>query len=299
MHFRPLALDDKPLVDAALAADPPAVSEMTFTNLRVWRHRRSVALACDEGGALVLLCQEQGRSFFLPPVGAADPVAAVRRLEAHARAAGFPVRLERVPRAAADALADAGYAVAPERDQFDYVYAVAEIAALAGRHFDGKRNQIRQLTAAHACAFERLDDAAVAACLALEAAWCDLRSCTLDAGLAAEQQAIVECLREHRRFGLTGGLLRVDGRVTAFALAEPLTADTAVVHFEKADPGVTGAYQLMNHWFCREALAGFAFVNREQDLGLPGLRQTKLAWRPHHLVEKFTVVAAPGAAAPG
>ena len=98
---------------------------------------------------------------------------------------------------------------------------------------------------------------------------------------------------------MIGGLVRVDGRVKAFALGEPLAAGTAVVHFEKADPGIAGVYQLMNHWFCREALGGFSFVNREQDLGLPGLRQTKRGWRPHHLVEKFTVTGVGEAGDPG
>ena len=58
-------------------------------------------------------------------------------------------------------------------------------------------------------------------------------------------------------------------------------------------------YQLINHWYCREALAGYSFVNREQDLGLPGLRQAKLDWGPHHLVEKFTVTAAGKPGDPG
>jgi len=299
MHFSPLTLEDKPRVDAALAADPPTVSELTFTNLWAWRRKRAIFTATDDAGALLLLCEEQGRHFFLPPVGDIDPAATARRLQAFAKGAGFDLRIERVPSATAGILAAAGFPVAAERAEFDYVYAVGEIASLAGRHFDGKRNQIRHLTATHACAFEPIDDAAAEECLALEEAWCDLRACHLDEGLAAEQGGIAECLRSRRRFGLIGGLVRVDGRVKAFALGEMLAAGTAVVHFEKADPGITGVYQLMNHWFCREALAGFSFVNREQDLGIPGLRQTKLGWRPHHLVEKFTVTAGAESEDPG
>lgn len=288
MEFLPLTLDDKPAVDAALAAAPPRISELTFTNLWVWRRKRAVSLARDRG-ALLLLCEERGRRFFLPPVGAADLAATAGRLRAYASDAGFAFAIERVPGADAGVLAAAGYAAAADRDHFDYVYAVPAIAALSGRHFDGKRNQVHRLTAAHRCAYEPLDDDTIAECLALEEDWCDLRSCRLDEGLAAEQGAIVESLRGHRTFGLIGGLVRVDGRVKAFALAERLFAGTAVVHFEKADPAIAGLYQLVNHWFCREALGGFDFVNREQDLGIPGLRQAKEGWRPHHLVEKYTV----------
>jgi len=294
MEFRALALDDKPLLDAAFAADPPEISELTFTNLWVWRRKRTVAVARDDDGALAIVCEEHGERFFFPPVGAPDPVAAVERLQAHARAAGFAFSIRRVPAALAHSLTAAGFPAAPDRDSFDYVYVVRDLAMLEGRHFDGKRNQIRQLTQAHDCAFAPLDDAAVADCLALEEQWCDLRACHLDEGLAAEQEAIGACLRLRRELGVFGGVVRVDGRLKAFAIAERLGPDTAVVHFEKADPGVTGIYQLINHWLCRETLGEYVFVNREQDLGLPGLRQAKTGWRPHHLVEKWTVTAPPG-----
>jgi hypothetical protein len=291
MEFRPLTFDDKPLLDAAIAADPPETSELTFTNLWAWRRKRAVAVARDADGALALLCEEHGERFFLPPIGSTDPAAAAGRLLAHTRSADFAFLMRRVPAAMAGALAAAGFAAAPDRDNFDYVYAVRDLAALEGRHFDGKRNQIRQLTQAHACTFAPLDDDAVADCLALEEQWCDLRACHLDEGLAAEQEAIGICLRSRRELGVFGGVIRVDGRLKAFAIAERLGPDTAVVHFEKADPAVTGLYQLINHWLCREALGAFVFVNREQDLGIPGLRQAKSGWRPHHLVEKWTVTA--------
>jgi hypothetical protein len=289
MEFRPLAFDDKRLIDAALDADPPEISELTFTNLWVWRRKRSVSIARYGGGAIGVLCEERGERYFLPPIGASDPAAAASRLLDHARGAGFPFVMRRVPAAVARSLAAAGFAATPDRHNFDYVYAVRDLAALAGRHFDGKRSQIRQLTQAHACSFSPLDDHAVADCLALEEQWCDLRACHLDEGLAAEQEAIGACLRSRRELGVFGGAVRVDGRLKAFAIAERLAPDTAVVHFEKADPAVTGLYQLVNHWFCREALGGFTFVNREQDLGIPGLRQAKLGWRPHRLVEKWTI----------
>jgi len=298
MDFQPLAWPDRRRVGAALAADPPSTSELTFTNLWVWRGARSIRLGADESGALVALCEEHGARFFLPPVGAADPAATAQRLRAFARAQGFPFEVRRAPGALAETLRAAGFAAREDRDSFDYVYEVGALASLEGRHFDGKRNQVRRLTRERACVFAPLDAAVAAECLALEEDWCDLRACRLDAGLTAEQAAIGECLRSHRELELIGGVVRVDGRVKAFALAERLAGDTAVVHFEKADPQVPGLYQLVNHWFCREALGAFRFVNREQDLGIPGLRQAKESWRPHHLVAKFTVSAPGDAPAP-
>ena len=77
--------------------------------------------------------------------------------------------------------------------------------------------------------------------------------------------------------------------IQAFALGERLNKSTAVWHFEKALPEINGLSQLVNQWFAKECLAEFEFVNREQDLGIPGLRQAKESYYPDHLVEKMTV----------
>jgi hypothetical protein len=84
-----------------------------------------------------------------------------------------------------------------------------------------------------------------------------------------------------------GGAIYVDGCLEAFALGEKLNENTAVVHFEKANPEIRGLYQLINQWFCKNVLQGFTYVNREQDLGSEGLRRAKISYRPHHMVEKF------------
>jgi hypothetical protein len=78
-------------------------------------------------------------------------------------------------------------------------------------------------------------------------------------------------------------------RIAAFAVAERLTPDTAVIHFEKGSTLYPGVYQAINQAICREALAQFEFVNREQDLGVEGLRKAKQSYYPAFLIEKFEV----------
>jgi hypothetical protein len=74
------------------------------------------------------------------------------------------------------------------------------------------------------------------------------------------------------------------------SIAEKLTGDTAVIHFEKANPDIDGLYQVINQWTCQYSLKEFRFVNREQDLGEPGLRKAKLSYHPHHMVKKYVVL---------
>ena len=103
MDFRRLSLADKPLVDAALEKYPPEISELTFANLFCWSSKRAIQLA-ESGGRLVLLAEEKGRRFFLPPVCMCDAVSAAQATFEHARAAGFEPVMERVPETMADEL---------------------------------------------------------------------------------------------------------------------------------------------------------------------------------------------------
>jgi hypothetical protein len=293
LNFRPIGIGDKRLVDAAFESYPPETSELTFTNLFCWLAKRPVQVAERESG-LVLLCEEAGRRFFLPPSCLCDAAGAVRAMFDHARSQGLEPVVGLVPEETAKELAAAGFGTAEDRDNFDYVYAVEDLAFLEGRHYDGKRNFIKQVTGRYKCEYRHIDAGNVADCLALETTWCNLRHCDVDPGLAAEQKAIATCLEHWQDFGLIGGAVVIEGRIEAFTVGEKLNPTTAVVHFEKANPEIHGLYQLINHWFCQRELLEFKFVNREQDLGIPGLRQAKQSYRPHYLVAKYTVAERPG-----
>ena len=88
---------------------------------------------------------------------------------------------------------------------------------------------------------------------------------------------------------MTGGCLLVNERVQAFTLGEPLNGNTVVIHLEKATPELPGAFQAINREFLAREWADWEFVNREQDVGQPGLRKSKESYLPEHMVEKFVV----------
>ena len=104
-----------------------------------------------------------------------------------------------------------------------------------------------------------------------------------------EWAAINAALADFQALELQGGVILINDRVEAFTCGELLNAATAVIHLEKANPEVRGLYAVINQQFCQQAWAGVPFVNREQDLGEPGLRTAKMSYHPHHLVEKFRI----------
>lgn len=284
-NIKQLTLEDRPAIMDWLRRHPSTVSEITFTNLYIWSTARPVWFTVT-GNTLVFLVRprEDSDHFCIlgPPVG---PWPGARRI------AETVTGLEgwfRTDEATALLLQNEGLNVVPDENNADYVYPVSEMAILPGREYHAKRNLIRQCQDLYKCAYEPITALNLPECQDLQERWCRARNCGQDAGLCQENAAVREALIHFQEFELIGGLIRVDGLVQSFALAEELAPGTAVWHIEKAMPGFIGLGQLITHWFAGKALAGYEFVNREQDLGLPGLRQAKKSWNPHHMVQKFS-----------
>jgi hypothetical protein len=285
-ELRPVDLEAKPLVETYWHQHPPQVSELTFTNLFVWRHSRPVFFAEVEG-SLVFLVNGNGSPHdpnvvFGHPLGGVSPAKVAKALDMEI------VGFVRIPGSTASVLRNAGLDVEEDRDNADYVYRVEDLAELAGRRFHKKRNLVKQCLEAYACKYEPIAPELVTECSAMQDRWCQARRCGRNPGLCNEYLAIRESFDHWKSLQLVGGAIRIDGKIQAFALGETLRSGTAVCHFEKAMPEFQGLGQLINKWYAQYALKGFEFENREQDLGIPGLQQAKKSYHPDHMVDKFT-----------
>jgi len=105
--------------------------------------------------------------------------------------------------------------------------------------------------------------------------------------LLSESEAVRESLVNFPVLKIDGGVILIDGKVEAFTLGELLNDQTAVVHIEKANPENPGLYAMINQQFCENRWRDLLYINREQDLGEPGLRKAKLSYYPDHFVESF------------
>lgn len=218
------------------------------------------------------------------PWGAGDFKSAVRTLLQNG---GTLTRVPEGPKVLVEKEPD--LAIAWDRDNSDYLYSLRELVELKGRHFDGKRNQIRKFKSSQKYDYLPLEPELARACLDIEAFWCLEKDCEHVAALDHERLAIRELVEHYGEFRLLGGAIRLQDRLAAFALGEALNPETLVIHFLKALPGVPGLYQIMLNEFLSRAGAGFKFVNLEQDLGVPGLRQSKESYHPLRLVNAYTL----------
>ncbi|MEW6357877.1 MAG: phosphatidylglycerol lysyltransferase domain-containing protein [Planctomycetota bacterium] len=286
--FRPMTLSDRGLVEGYRTRSAIEVSELTFTNLFAWRRAKAVYVA-EQNGVLLIARVAHGMAWMLPPLGQCDWAEPVPRVLGSKCDGMEIVGMERAPEALAETLRKAGLNVEHDRDNSDYVYCREDLAELKGNKYRKKRNQVHSTLADYRCEYEEIHGPVLDECRAFQDHWCETKQCGRVPGLCQEYRAIMETLDHFDDLGLIGGAIRVEGKIRAFTIGEELLPDTAVVHFEKADITVPGLSQVINYWFCQKSLGRFEFVNREQDLGIPGLRKAKESYHPHHMVEKYRI----------
>ena len=285
--FERLTLDQKPEYDALLDRAAHRGCTFSFVNLYIWGRQ----CAARVGEDLLLFSHYAGRTLYPYPVCAEDPRPALDALMADARERGIPFRLSGLNRE------DVEHLQSWYPDQFifhcgrgghDYVYAIDDLADLKGKKYQPKRNHINRFLAEHPdVRILPLSEETLADAKALADRWYQRRSPEEDAGM--ELVALNRAFAHWQELGMEGLVMYVGEQVAAMTMGSRLGADTVDVHFEKADTDYPGAYAVINRAFARhirEKYPKVKFLNREDDMGLEGLRKAKLSYYPHHMVEK-------------
>jgi hypothetical protein len=270
----------------------PQTSELTFTNLYIWRHAYGAKITrIGEVVCLFSWRADPEDSFLLPPLGPGASTEHVRRgldlLAEH----GHDAKLCRVGQEGLERLGiTAGeFDLQSDRDNWDYVYRVRDLIDLPPDRYPDKVIHLKNFTRKYRYEYRRITPDLVSACQELQDLWCDEKHCDLYSSLRAEARAVKEVLADLEDLHVVGGAILVNDRVQAFTLGEPLNRDTVVIHIEKASPDLHGAFQVINREFLVHEWADWQYVNREQDVGEPGLRRAKESYHPVRMVEKFVV----------
>ncbi len=264
---------------------------MTFTNLFIWRAYYSIMWSIYADWLLFVFNKTAQGASALPPIGPPSRREAASVLLRWLKEKGEKEpRLERAEERFIREIADADeFKIEPMRDDFDYVYRCQDLIELPGRKYHSKRNYLNTFKNSYRFTYEELTEDRVTACIDMADRWCQSRRCEEDMTLYGEWLAVKEALRNFSTLKISGGVILLDGRVEAFTLGELLNTETAVIHVEKADPDIRGLYSVINQQFCEHRWQDVPFINREQDLGEPQLRQAKLSYKPDHFVQKFRV----------
>jgi hypothetical protein len=288
--FKPIAMEDRDFLHKRLWDYQPNTSELTFTNLFIWREAYQVQWAMMDDVLLLLGQDDEGEFYGLPLVATTSRLDAAQtflRWLREERGVSNP-RIERADERLMQELAEADDIVSePTRDQFDYVYRREDLAELSGRDYSNKRNHINYFMRMYEYTYEPLSQDNIAACVEVACEWCEKYRCEDDMNLLEERDAVLSSLENFPLLRAKGGVIRVEGKIQAFSVGEMMNEETLVVHVEKADPDIRGLYQLINRDFVRNCCQDAVYVNREQDLGVPGLRRAKESYHPDHMARKY------------
>lgn len=290
LQFKTIQLSDRKDIEPILQAADSKSCDYSFGNNFIWSGPNNVKFAIFDG----FYCLKSGpenHPMYTNPVGTGDRKAVIEALIADAKESGIPFYLRGLLAddvAELQALFPDRFEITENRDQFDYIYKVEDLVNLTGKKYAAKRNHISRFLDNPDWAYEHITQQNIEECVQMNDEWCQLHGCGSDASLKKELCAVRTALEHFFDLKFKGGLLRLNGKVIAFTIGEPLSSDTYNIHIEKAFADIQGAYQMINRQFLIHNCQSFTYVNREEDMGDEGLRKVKLSYRPEILLEKYT-----------
>ncbi len=291
--FRILALHDKPLFDRYLKPFKTRASELSFTNLYMWRRKYDFHHAVFGDFLWVLNVSPAGKWYFSPPIGdyrgnLKESIDAVRIWLSKA---DRPLIIKKAEKSVTESIMSLypDEIISSEmRDDFDYLYDFESLRTLKGNIYHKKRNHLNKFLKTYEdWNYETLSNVNVKEVKDCLHRWCHQHDCASDPDLTHERLAILDALENKDHLDFNGGLIRINGIVEAFTLAEQLSSDSTVIHIEKADTWIDGLYAAINQVYLENCPFPTQIVNREQDMGLERLRKAKESYHPVGYVEKY------------
>lgn len=264
--------------------------EYAFVNLCIWGRQHAAFV----DGFWVFFSQFDRKAVYPFPVGEGEILPVLDAIIADARERGIPcciTGLNEANMATLEHYYPGKFRMQCDRGSFDYVYCIDDLADLKGRKFQKKRNHVNRFHALYpAWRAEPLTPANLEAAKEMAAQWYELRQQRdPQENFHLEQTALARAFKYFDSLALDGMALYDGDRLIAFTMGSALSDDTMDIHFEKAVEDVDGAYAAINQAFAqylRDKYPHIRFLDREEDMGLEGLRHAKLSYCPHHLAEK-------------
>jgi hypothetical protein len=176
-----------------------------------------------------------------------------------------------------------------ERNFFDYVYRASDLAELPGTKYAKIRNRLNKFTKNFKYTTEEISEKNMNEVNEFLKRWCLWKDCESDELLENERKAIIYSMLHFADLGLNGLALRISGTIQAIAVYEKMNKDMVVVHFEKGSPDFDGIYKAINMETAQRLRHFVPYINREEDLGIPGLRKAKLSYHPDHFIEIYNI----------
>jgi uncharacterized protein len=301
MKFKSLAVSDYSILKPFFTEQPYSLCVYAPASLIAWSNRTFKSFYATTDGMLFIACERddhpEDRHLILPI--SKNRLNTPSELHRFARQMGYEQYwyvpgdyLETLDRAALEAL----FTIEEQKEFADYIYLTEDLVRLKGNKFSKKRNLIHQFYREYIrhgrVTAENIQKEQIEECLQFLELWCNEHACDVDqeSSLACEKEAVITTLNNIEQLESKGILVRVDGTVSAFGIGSRLNETTATLNFEKAFSAIKGLYQFLDNECAKRLFSEFKYVNKESDMNLPNLAESKQSYNPVMRIKSFALI---------
>jgi len=286
-------IEDKNLLEEFIYPYKFLSCEYSFTTLYIWREACDICFTIHKGALIIKKKDFEGRYYFMQPLGYSNEnlkeiIDALMEYKTKDNM-DFLFKdldedfMEKIKKIYGETH---GICIKEDRDNFDYLYETEKLIKLSGKKLHGKKNHYNSFVKNYNYEIKDIKEVEVIRDVIVAAEkWYE--SNKADYILNCELQGIKDVLKNMEIVNTKGIAVYVDGKIVAFSLGEKLNDNLAVIHIEKADVKYSGVYSFINKTFVDRNFSDVKIINREQDLGIAGLRKSKLSYHPFKLEKKY------------
>ena len=282
-----ITLNDKELFDSFFKIDRRISQEVCFSNLFMWKAGYNMRYDIVDGFLVIFAGYDPIGEYFHFPIGDGNRQKVLLKLDEFMTEQYGTYSIRKLLKQDAhelETLMPGMFKMEENREFFDYVYDTQDLINLQGKIYHSKKNHLNTFKNTYNYIYSEITEDDIGRCKKCACDWIKERNPDPDMEEYIAAKAMFDNFFE---LGLKGGFLTVDGEIVALTTGED-NFGTAIIHLEKADPSVKGAYAAINQMFLEKEFANVKYVNREEDLGIEGLRKAKLSYHPAILLEKIT-----------
>ena len=279
--------EDKNLLNSFFEKENRISQEVCFSNLYMWKAGYNMRYDIVDGFLVVFAGYEPIGEYFHFPIGEGDKKEVLLKLDKFMTETYGTYSVRKLLKEDAEeleALMPGKFVFEDNREFFDYVYSARDLIKLQGKKYHTKKNHYNAFTNTYGFVYNKITPENIDRCKTRALEWIKERNDDPD---MEEYIAAERMFRRYFELGLTGAFLTVEDEIVALTVGEN-NFGTVIIHVEKADPSVKGAYAAINRLFLENEFPDAELVNREEDLGIEGLRKAKLSYHPTILLEKIT-----------
>lgn len=288
-QFHMVTLEDKDWINEIFKKQKRLPCEYSFGNIFTYTAKFPIYVT-NVDGCFLSKCVIDGKSIYCFPRGDGDTKKAIDFAIEDAEKDGQKCRFFAMQEKDKEFLVAEypdRFEIFEDRDGMDYVYNSEDLINLKGKKYQPKRNHISFFEKTYHWEYESMNSENVHECVEMSENWLYQSAHTDKTDLEDELEIIRKVADNFDALDYKGGIIRIDGEIIAYAMGQELTEDTFCVHFEKAYPGIRGAYPIINREFVKNELSSYRYIDREDDVGSENLRKAKLSYYPAFLIEEY------------